>query len=146
MILLPCREEIDTLGVVKLYLRHVFLIVGLPEWVISDRDTRFTFKVFREVCSLLEVKQSMASTYYPQTDGQSEKTNQHIETALCIFSNFQQDNWHELLLVIQYQLNSHTSNAMNQIPYESWIGFLPRAHQPKQDSVFPAIEEHKARL
>ena len=31
MILLPCREEIDTLGVVKLYLRHVFLIVGLPE-------------------------------------------------------------------------------------------------------------------
>ncbi len=95
---------------------------------------------------LLEVKQSVASAYHPQTDGQSKKTNQHVEMALCIFGNFQQDNWSELLPVIQYQLNSCTSNATNQIPYESWMGFLPRAHQPKQDSVFPAVEEHKARL
>ncbi len=92
MILLPCQEEIDALGVAKLYLRHMFPIVGLPEWVISDRDTRFTSKVFREVCSLLEVKQSVASTYHPQTDGQSEKTNQHVEMVLHIFGNFQQDN------------------------------------------------------
>jgi len=146
MILLPCQEEIDALGVAKLYLRHMFPIVGLPERVISDRDTRFTFKVFREVCSLLEVKQSVASAYHPQTDSQSKKMNQHVEMALCIFSNFQQDNWSELLPVIQYQLNSCTSNATNQIPYESWMGFLPRAHQPKWDSVFPAIEERKAHL
>jgi len=70
MILLPCREEIDALGVAKLYLRHMFPIVGLPQRVISDRDIRFTFKVFREVCSLLEVKQSVASAYHPQTDSQ----------------------------------------------------------------------------
>ncbi len=31
MILLPCREEINALGVAKLYLRHMFPIVGLPE-------------------------------------------------------------------------------------------------------------------
>ena len=88
VILLPCREEIDALGVAKLYLRHMFPIVGLPERVISDRDTRFTFKVFREVCSLLEVKQSVASAYHPQTDGQSKKMNQHVEMALHIFGNF----------------------------------------------------------
>ncbi len=92
VILLPCQEEIDTLGVAKLYLKHVFLIVGLPKWVIIDRDIRFTSKVFREVCLLLEVKQSVASAYHPQTDSQSKKMNQHVETALCIFGNFQQDN------------------------------------------------------
>jgi hypothetical protein len=33
-------------------------------------------------------------------DGQSEKTNQHMETALQIFGNFQQDNWSNWLPVI----------------------------------------------
>jgi len=75
VILLPCQEEINSLGVTKLYLERVFPFVGLPEWVISDRDPRFTSRVFKEICDLLEIKQNVASTYHPQTDGQSEKTN-----------------------------------------------------------------------
>ena len=69
VILLLCKEEIDTLGVAKLYLRHIFPIVGLPDKVISDRDTRFTSKVFKEVCNMLKIKQNVASTYHLQTDG-----------------------------------------------------------------------------
>ena len=63
-------------------------------------------------------------------DGQSEKTNQHIETVLRIFGNFQQDDWSDLLPIVQYQLNSRFSNATKQIPYETWMGFIPKAHQP----------------
>jgi len=112
VILLPCKESMDSLGVAKLYLEWVFPFVGLPDRVISDRDPKFTSKVFKEVCELLEVKQNISSAYHPQTDGQSEKTNQHVETALRIFRNFQQDNWSDLLSVVQYQLNSHLSNTM----------------------------------
>ena len=106
VILLPCWEEMSFLNVARLYLERVFPFVGLPDKVISDRDSKFTSKVFREVCKLLEVKQKMASTYHPQTDGQSEKTNQHVEMALRIFGNFRQDDWSNLLPVIQYQINS----------------------------------------
>jgi hypothetical protein len=82
VILLPCKEEMDLMGMAKLYLEHVFLYIGLPEKVISDQDTRFTSKVFREICALLKIKQNVASAYHPQMDGQSEKTNQHVETVL----------------------------------------------------------------
>jgi hypothetical protein len=87
-------------------------------------------RVFKEICALLDVKQSIASAYHPQTDGQSEKMNQHMEMALRIFGNFQQDNWSDLLSLIQYQLNSCISNAMKQIPFKTWMGFVPTAHQP----------------
>ena len=70
------------MGVAKLYLQRVFPFVGLLEKVISDRDPRFTLRVFKEVCALLDVKQSIASAYHPQMDRQSEKTNQHVEMAL----------------------------------------------------------------
>jgi len=146
VILLPCREDMDSLDVAKLYLHQVFPFVGLPEWVISDQDPKFTSKVFQEICALLEVKQNISSAYHPQTDGQSEKTNQHMETALRIFGNFQQDRWSKLLPIVQYQLNSHVSTTTNQIPYETWMGFVPIAHQPHRESVLPTLETHKETL
>ena len=88
VVLLPCKEDMGLLDIAKLYLERVFPFAGLPEKVISDRDPRFTFKIFKEVCELLEVKQNIGSTYHPQTDGQSKKTNQYVETALWIFGNF----------------------------------------------------------
>ncbi len=68
VILLPYWENMDLLAIAKLYLHRVFPFVGLPEQVISDQDPKFTFKVFREICALLEVKQNISSAYHPQTD------------------------------------------------------------------------------
>ncbi len=65
----------SSLEVAKLYLEQVFPLVGLPKWVILDWDIRFTLKVFKEIYELLEVRQNIVSAYYPQTDGQSKKTN-----------------------------------------------------------------------
>ena len=146
VILLPCREEIDLLGFVKLYLERIFPFIGLSERVISDQDPRFTSKIFREICVLLKVKQNIASGYHPQTDRQSEKTNQHVETVMRIFGNYQQDSWSGLLPIIQYQLNSHISNATKQVPYETWMGFIPSAHQPACEGNFLALIERKAQL
>ena len=130
VILLLCCEEMSSLEVTKLYLEWVFLLVGLPEKIILDWDTRFISKIFREICELLEVKQNITSAYHPQTDGQSKKMNQHVETTLRIFSYFRQDNWSDLLPIIQYQLNSHVLSVTKQAPYATWMGFIPNAHQP----------------
>ena len=146
IILLPCQEEMNSLDVTRLYLECVFPFVGLPDKIISDRDLKFTSKVFKEVCELLEIKQKMASAYHPQTDGQSKKTNQHVETALRIFGNFCQDSWSDLLPIVQYQINSQISSATKQTPYETWMGFIPRSHQPLRNSPVPSLEEHKSQL
>jgi hypothetical protein len=80
------------------------------------------------------------SAYHPQMARQSKKTNQHVEMALQIFGNFQQDNWSDWLPLIQYQLNSHASTTTKQILYETWMGFIPTAHQPECESFILALE------
>ena len=35
---------------------------------------------------------------------------------------------------------------MKQVPYETWMGYIPKAYQPKHNSLVPAIEEHKSQL
>ena len=69
-----------------------------------------------------------------------------METTLQIIRNFWQDDWSDLLLVVQYQLNAHVSSATNQIPYETWMGFVPRVHQPEHDSLILNLKECKLKL
>src|SRR5487761_1662692 len=143
VILVPCNETIDAEGVAKLYKDRVFPYAGLPKRIISDRDPRFTSAFFKELCIQLEIKQTLSTAYHPQTVGQSEKMNQHVEMALRIYCNYQQDNWAEMLPIVQYAINARASATTKQAPFELWMGFIPRAHQPDRPSDVPTIERHK---
>ena len=81
----------------------------------------------------------MSTAYHPQTDGQSECTNQTMEGLLRIFCNHQADNWMEWLAVVQYIINSRPSSTMKRAPYELWMGHIPRAHQAEKDLKVPDL-------
>jgi transposase InsO family protein len=104
--------------VARLFRDHTFPYTRIPKRIISDRDTRFTSQFFKELCTQLEIKQNMSSVYHPQTDRQSERTNQTVETILQIFCNHQQDNWADWLKIAQYMINSRPSSTTKKPPYE----------------------------
>jgi hypothetical protein len=68
----PCRQTIMGEGVAMIYAQHVFPHYGLPQKVISDRDTRFTSRFIKELERILDITPNMSTAYHPQTDGQSE--------------------------------------------------------------------------
>ena len=94
-ILIPCKETIDSEGVAKLYAQHVVLHYRIPKKVISDCETRFTSNFTRELCCLLGIKQNISTAHHPQTDSQSERTNQSLEQYLCIICAKDQHSWAE---------------------------------------------------
>jgi len=70
------------LQVAQLYLNTVYKLHGLPEAIISDRDRIFTSSVWQELFRLSNTQLFMSSSYHPQTDCQSERLNQCLETFL----------------------------------------------------------------
>ena len=84
-IFIPCNETVDTPEVVKLYATHIFPHYGIPKKIISNRDPQFTSAFIKELCQLLGVHQNISTAYHPQTDGQSECTNQSLEQYLCLY-------------------------------------------------------------
>ena len=146
VILIPCKEAMGAEELATLYVECTFPYIGLPSRLISDRDTRFTGGLFREICQQLGIKQNISSAYHPETDGQSERTNQTVETALCIFRNFWQDDWSRWLLIVQYQMNAHISNTTGIAPYDVWFGYTPRSHQPDRPTSMPLLEKRKKQL
>jgi hypothetical protein len=102
----PCKETITTEEVMELYAKHVFPHYGIPQKVISDRDPRFTRQFTITLCEKLGIKQNLSTAYHPQTDGQSERTNQWLEQYLRIFRNYLQSDWANWLPLAQYIHNS----------------------------------------
>ena len=131
-IFIPCNETTDTERTALLYATYVLPHYGLPSQVISDRDPRFTSAFTKELCRLLQIEQNISTAYHPQTDGQSERTNQWLEQYLHIFSNFHQTDWACWLPLAQYTHNSWPSTTTKKAPFELIMGHIPRVHNPSK--------------
>ncbi len=139
-IFIPCKETIDAIGVAELYSKHVFPHYGLPQKVISNRDPRFTATTMKELCRNLNIKQNISTTYHPQMDGQSERTNQWLEQYLQIFGNGAQTDWSKWLPLAQYTHNTWPSATTGKSPFELIMGHVPYAHIGKTHSLAPTID------
>jgi hypothetical protein len=79
-----CKESQGVEEMSQLYIQHIFPYYGLPDHVISDRDPCIMLQWFTDICSKLEITKNTSMAYHPQTDRQSECTNQTLKTFLCI--------------------------------------------------------------
>ena len=108
--------------------------------MISDRDPRFASHFSRELCKQFDIKQNISSAYHPQTDGQSERTNQKLEQYLRFWCSTRQDDWADWLPFTQFALNSWPNATTKTSPFELLMGHQPRAHWTPKASPNPSIE------
>jgi transposase InsO family protein len=139
-IFIPCNKVIDSEKTALLYATYVLPHYGLPSRIISDRDPRFTSTFTKELCRLLQIDQNISTAYHPQTDGQSERTNQWLEQYLRIFTNFQQNDWVSWLPLAQYAHNSWPNATTKKAPFELIMGHIPHVHQTTCTSTSPSAE------
>jgi Integrase zinc binding domain/RNase H-like domain found in reverse transcriptase len=140
-IMIPCREATDAEGMAQLYGQHVFPHYGIPRSIISDRDTRFASTFTKELCRCIGTRQNISTAYHPQTDRQSERTNQWLEQYLRIFVNHRQDDWAKWLPITQYVHNAWPSSTTKLPPFELIMGYTPRAHQIKSTPKLPTLQD-----
>jgi len=57
------------------------------------------------------------SGYHPEDDGQTECMNQTLEQYLCVYCNYQQDNWSKLLPLMEFVYNNTPSATTGVSPF-----------------------------
>ena len=117
-----------------LFLEYVFSKHGLPDVLVSDRDPRFTSGFWSTLFEALDTKQNLSSSYHPETDGQSERTNRHLEQILRAFVNPLHDDWAKWLPMAEFSFNSSLHASIKVTPFEANLGFIPKA---PADVAFP---------
>jgi len=103
--------ELTSEGTARILRDRVFRDHRLPQRIIHDQDTHFVSLYTCSLLSLLGVKQNPSTAYHPQTDGQTERVNQDVEQYLCVFVNYQQDNWSDWLSITKFLHNNSVHSA-----------------------------------
>ena len=121
-------KETDTaVDVANSFFSNIFKHHGMPDSIVSDRDTKFTSKFWTSLMKLCGVKLKMSSSRHPQTDGSSEIMNRMVENYLRCYCSYQQDDWDVLLPSAEFAFNTAVSEDLGMSPFEVDIGWNPKS-------------------
>ena len=123
---LPCTKTINSQETADLVMREVFRHHGLPDDIISDRGPQFISTFWKHLFGLLQIDCKLSSSYHPETDGQTERTNQTVEQYLRCFINYQQDDWVDYLHFAEFSYNNSVHSSTKITPFFANTGVHPR--------------------
>ena len=86
---------------------------GIPQTIISDRDTRFTSRFWQELFKLAGCKLALSIANHSQTDGQSERAIRVVKEALKHYINHSQKDWPDYIAAIEYAYNTACEENTN---------------------------------
>ena len=90
--------------------------------MISDRGPQFAAGLMKELNKILGIETKLSTAYHPETDRQTERTNQELEQYLRMYINHRQNNWAEWLATAEFAFNNKvyivTKTSLFQVNYE----------------------------
>ena len=116
---------LDAKATADLYVQAVFRHHGLSRSITSDRDPRFTSKVYGDIFKQLGVELKLSTANHPETDGQTERVHRTIEQILRTVVNHRRSNWEELLPICEFAYNDMVGASTGETPF-----FLNHGHHP----------------
>ena len=145
---LPCLKTFTSQDTANLIMREVFKNHGIPKDIISDRGPQFISKFWKHLLESLRISCKLSSSYHPQTDGQTERTNQTLEQYLRCFINYQQDDWVDFLHMAEFAYNNSVHSSTGYTPFFANTGCHPRwtVLEHPETSNNPAVEDRLLNL
>lgn len=148
-----CCESMSDTNSTASFIQQLFRLHGLTDKTVSNRGPSFVSAFCLAVQQALLVKSSVSTTYHPETDGQTERTNQTMETYLRHFVSRFQENWADWLPMAEFCFNNSNSLSTNLSPFFACQGFHPRANSfttpseiPRADTFVSLLEATQVQL
>ena len=119
---LPIRQNQSIEALAQLYVEEIVKLHGIPRTIVSDRDPRFTSKVWKQIQAELGTELKFSSAFHPQTDGQSERTIQTVEDMLRACSLSWKSQWDKHLPLVEFSYNNSYHASIRMAPFEALYG------------------------
>ena len=73
----------------------------------------------KELNKMLGIETKLSTAYHPETDRQTERTNQELEQYLRMYVNHRQNNWAEWLATAEFAFNNKVHTATKMSPFQA---------------------------
>ncbi|MCO5575331.1 hypothetical protein L7F22_029131 [Adiantum nelumboides] len=120
--LIPVKTTYTASDIIRIFIKEIFRLHGLPKRIVSDRDAKFTLKFWNSLFQAIGTQLCFSTAYYPQTDGQIERVNQVIEDILRAYCSQEPRKWVQYLPLVEYAYNSFDHRSIGMSPFKALYG------------------------
>ena len=138
---IPTTDTVTSKQLADLFLQYIFRYHGLPDYIVSDRDPRFTARFWKNLTTALGVNLLMSTAAHPQTDGQSEATVKIVQKLIKPFC-FQEQDWEELLPSLEFAYNDTKQSSTKETPFYLNYGYHPVGTYRHADTTTPHVDDY----
>jgi len=148
---IPCLKSTSAPDFARLFISSIVKLHGLPDSIVSDCGSIFTSLFWSTLSTILHLDPRKSTAFHPQTDGQTEWTNQTLEQYLRIHCNYLQDNWSNFLPLAEFAYNNSSQESTKMSPFYANYGFNPRfleseIHLPSESHTALAAQDFALQL
>ncbi|WVZ63320.1 hypothetical protein U9M48_012961 [Paspalum notatum var. saurae] len=116
------KEDEQGARLAELYISRIVCLHGVPKKIISDRGSQFTSRFWEQLHDSLDTKLRFSTAYHPQTDGQTERTNQVLEDMLRACAIQYGTSWDKCLPYAEFSYNNSYQASLKKSPFEALYG------------------------
>jgi hypothetical protein len=143
---IPLAHPYSAESVAQAFFSEVVRLHGVPQSMVSDRDTVFMSLFWQELMRLMGTKLHMTTAFHPQSDGQSESANRVIIMYLRCLTGDRPRQWLRWLPWAEYLFNTAYQSSLHDTPFRVVYGRDPpsiRSYEPG-DTRVPAVAKTMA--
>jgi transposase InsO family protein len=118
---IPVKTTYSGAQLAELYMSRIVCLHGVPK-IVSDRGTQFTSHFWKRLHESMDTKLNFSSAYHPQTDGQTERTNQVLEDMLRACALKHGRSWDKSLPYAEFSYNNSYQASLKMAPFEALYG------------------------
>jgi transposase InsO family protein len=116
---IPVKTTYTGVKLAELYMSRIVCLHGVPKRIVSDRGTQFTSRFWGKLHESMDTKLNFSSAYHPQTDGQTERTNQILEDMLRACALKHRSSWDKSLPYTEFAYNNNYQTSLKMAPFEA---------------------------
>ncbi|GJP54444.1 hypothetical protein CLOM_g13533 [Closterium sp. NIES-68] len=111
-----CKMTITTEKTAQLFSTNIVWLHGIPSAIISDRNPRFMSNFWTKTWQQYGTRLHLSTAYHPQSDSQTERTNQTMEQLICTTCT-DLAQWEDTLPLIEFAYNNAPSATTTWSPF-----------------------------
>ena len=115
---IPTHGTATAMSTAQLFYDTVWKHHGMPQIIVSDRDSKFTSGFWQTLWKLTGTQLRMSTAYSPQTDGAVERVNRVLEEMLRSYVNHKAMDWPEHLTACEYAYNDAVNETTGFSPFK----------------------------
>jgi len=115
---IPVRTTYQAPDIARVFISEIVRLHGVPKRIISDQGSVFTRRFWMSFQEALGTQLNFSTAYHPETDGQTERTNQTLEEMLHMYLMDQQKHWGEFFLLVEFAYNNSYQSTIKMAPFK----------------------------